>query len=161
MGLATFFQIAGLASDHWVDTVTDQYGTVAYTGLWRKCSDFGLARDVCSEFKWTDNQVSHWFRTVQTFEVLGFVFGSTSLLMMALFHFVETCQENGRLRIISILLLAVAFLMVIIGCIVIGALKDTLKGIEIESSAFLSWGFGVSIVASLLYLASCVAVAIS
>lgn len=58
MGLATFFQIAGLASDRWVDTVTDDYGTVGYTGLWRTCTNFGLTRDSCRGFKWTDNQVS-------------------------------------------------------------------------------------------------------
>lgn len=55
----------------------------------------------------------------------------------------------------------ISVLLVIIGCIVIGALKDTLKSSQIGSDAFLSWGFGVSITASLLYLASCVAVAIS
>ncbi|KAL4229223.1 hypothetical protein ACF0H5_012262 [Mactra antiquata] len=158
LALATFFQIAGLVSNHWVDTVSDQYGTVGYSGLWQTCTNMGLTRDSCRGFRWTDNQVSHWFRTVQAMEVLGFMFGCISLLMLLLKSLVETCMENRRLKVISIALLATAFLFVMIAGIVVAALKDVQKAFVINSDAYLSWGFGVSITASLLYLASCIAV---
>jgi hypothetical protein len=82
MALATFFQIAGLASDHWVDTVTEDYGTVGYNGLWHTCTNFGLTKDSCRGFQWTDPQVSrklqrNLFNTIMLF--LPFL---TSLIYM-------------------------------------------------------------------------------
>lgn len=58
--IATIFQLAGLVSDNWVDTVTDEFGTVGSSGLWRICTSFG-ENEYCRWFVWTDNQVSRKF----------------------------------------------------------------------------------------------------
>lgn len=62
MTVATLFQLIGLASDNWVNTVSDEHGVIGSSGLWRVCTSFGdafgLPNDRCRGFVWTDNQVS-------------------------------------------------------------------------------------------------------
>ncbi|XP_052807067.1 uncharacterized protein LOC128236226 [Mya arenaria] len=161
MGLATLFQIIALISDSWVNTVTDADGTVGSAGLWRTCADYA-GIDSCRGFVWSDNQVSHWFRTVQTLEVIGFLFGAVALFLFALYHMVEMCMDNRVLKLSAIGLLMLAFLLVFCGTIVVASLKDVQKAIELpKTEAVVSWGFGLSLTASILYLAGGVVVAIS
>ena len=56
--VANIFQLTAVGSNHWVHTVSDEYGTVGFSGLWQICTDFGLVRGTCRGFQWTDNQVS-------------------------------------------------------------------------------------------------------
>lgn len=62
-------------------------------------------------------------------------------------------------QLICLVCFSVLFIMV--AGIVVAALKDVQKAFVINSDAYLSWGFGVSITASLLYLASCIAVCLN
>ncbi|KAH3699300.1 uncharacterized protein LOC127861272 [Dreissena polymorpha] len=161
LGFATILQLAALISDSWVRTATDADGTVGSSGLWRICPDYA-GIDSCRAFVWTDNQVSHWFRTVQTFEVVGFLFGCSALFMMALYHLVETCMENTRLKMCSMALLVVAFMLVFSGAVVVASLKDAQKAIYLPDTYVMpSWGFAFAIVASIVYLVGCVTIVIS
>lgn len=106
--------------------------------------------------------ITDWFRTVQTLEVLGMMFGWVALLMMILKYFVGTCKANDRLRFISIILLFLSFVLTLCGGSVIGAMKDVQKSMELNDiTMYMSWSFGFSIVGCILYLASTIAVFIA
>ena len=68
--ISTLFQLIGLASDNWVDTVHNEFDVVGSSGLWRVCTSFGdaygLPNDRCRGFVWTDNQVSRKLQYIVT-----------------------------------------------------------------------------------------------
>ncbi|KAL3837275.1 hypothetical protein ACJMK2_022642 [Sinanodonta woodiana] len=152
--VACVFELAAVASDHWVATVLDE-DVIGYSGLWRICADFGTARDSCRGFQWQDVFVSYWFRTVQSFEVLGMVMAGLALFMLLLFALVETCRENSILKLCSIGLCIIGAIFILVGCIIIGSLKSTLKSFPMDAATVeMSWSFGIAIAGGILMVAS-------
>ncbi|CAC5364106.1 unnamed protein product [Mytilus coruscus] len=112
--LAAFlFHTIGMATNHWAVSVTDAHGTIQYNGLWEKCADVRLGKGdfECQGFIWSDPQVSHWFRYVQTTEVLAFCAMMIMIAFALLYLFAKFITEDHK-KNLKLLALVLGFLSV-------------------------------------------------
>lgn len=151
--VSILFQVVGMGSSHWVLTIRDDLGVIEYNGLWDKCSDLavGTGQFKCSAFVWEDVQVSHWFRTVQTMEVLGLVGLLSAVVMIILYVFVSHTRGKAYIRVIALCLCYLCGTFIIVSAIVFGSLKKVQKSRHVpDSYVKLSWSFAVSLIGGIL-----------
>lgn len=160
------FQVIGIATNKWAVSETQAHGVLQYNGLWEKCADvrIGWHDFECQGFVWSDAQVSHWFRYVQTTEVLGFCGMLVMVGLALLYLFAKFVSEDGK-RTFKLLALALGYLsgiLIIVACIVFGSMKEVQKPIRMhEATVSLSWSFAFSLIGGLLSLATAVIFTIS
>lgn len=163
---AFLFHFIGMTTNHWAVAATDAYGTIQYNGLWEKCSDIKIGRGVyeCGGFIWSDPQVSHWFRYIQTTEILSFC-GLLLIGVLIMFYlfapfFNEHIKKN--IRLVSFILLYLCGIFIIVGCIVFGSLKNVQKPKRMQDAyVSLSWSFAFTLIGGLLSLVTGVIFTIS
>lgn len=165
--LAAFlFHTIGIATNHWAVSVTDAHGTIQYNGLWEKCADVRLGKGdfECQGFIWSDPQVSHWFRYVQTTEVLAFCAMMIMIAFALLYLFAKFITEDHKknLKVLALVLGFLSGVLIVIACIVFGSLKDVQKPRRMQAASVnLSWSFAFSLIGGLLSIATGVIFTIS
>lgn len=146
--ISTLCQLIGFASSHWVISVSAEYGIIEYSGLWEKCADLsvGYHNYECEGFVWEDFQVSHWFRTIQTMESMGFVGMLATVVLIGLYMFRTPIQGKKSVKRLIITLCVLCGTLIIVSCIVFASLKQTLRARHMPgSTAELSWSFALSL----------------
>ncbi|XP_048780864.1 uncharacterized protein LOC125683593 [Ostrea edulis] len=150
--VTTLFQLIGFGSSHWVLSVSTEYGVIEYSGLWEKCADISIGYHdyECEGFVWEDFQVSHWFRTIQTMESMGFVGLLTTIVLIGTYIFRTPLQGRKAVKRICITLCILCGTLIIVSCIIFASLKNTLRARHMPGSkAELSWSFALSLVGGL------------
>ncbi|XP_062588530.1 uncharacterized protein LOC134250194 [Saccostrea cucullata] len=150
--VTTLFQLIGFASSHWVISVSAEYGIIEYSGLWEKCADLSIGYHdyKCAGFVWEDFQVSHWFRTIQTMEAMGFVGLLTTVVLIGAYMFRTPLQGKKGVKRLLVTLCILCGVLIVVSCIIFASLKNTLRARHMPgSTAELSWSFYFSLVGGL------------
>ncbi|XP_078332493.1 uncharacterized protein LOC111137232 [Crassostrea virginica] len=150
--ISALCQLIGFASSHWIQSVSAEYGVVEYSGLWEKCDDLsiGYHEYQCAGFVWEDFQVSHWFRTIQTMESMGFVGLLATIVFIGMYMFPTPLQGKKGAKRLIIILCILCGVLITVSCIVFASLKNTLRARHMPSSTTeLSWSFALSLLGGL------------
>uniref|UniRef100_K1QC86 Uncharacterized protein n=1 Tax=Magallana gigas TaxID=29159 RepID=K1QC86_MAGGI len=122
-------------------------GYQIHWGLWRRCTEYEFSNAPCSPL---DGWANDWWAFAQAASCFGFFGILVSFFLVILYLFVDSCKGNGEVATGAAILCLVTGVIQLIGCIVFGVEFDDVYYDRGTSEFWLSYAFGMAIVAALL-----------
>ncbi|KAJ8309593.1 hypothetical protein KUTeg_014467 [Tegillarca granosa] len=123
-----------------------ELNTGMHWGLWRVCSE-NTYTPGCTP---TDGWALDWWAATQALVIFGFFGILVSFFLVILYIFVGKCQKNSEVAMGAGIICIVTGVLYLIGCIVFAAEWDKNYKDTNTLDYFLSYAFGLSIVALIL-----------